>query len=152
VSQTGDDLVAKEAQLRATSDQLLLAIDAVGVLERQKRGIRPGDDAFVDLARDVRIAAEALLALARTEEEWARELRAEPGDRPLPTIAETKPVPKLAATLARWREVERRIAEAEPGSRDAAALLVEFERLRGEYAAGLAEITARGGDRGGPAA
>ena len=152
MNRTADDAVAKEAQLRATSDQLLLAIDAVGVLERQKRGVPPGDDVFVDLARDVRIAAEALLALARTEEEWARDLRAEPVERPMPTIAETTPVPSLAATLERWRDVERRIAETKPGSSEAAALLVEFERLRRDYAAILSALVDRHGDRDDPAA
>jgi hypothetical protein len=149
---TPDDLDAKEAQLRATSDQLLLAIDAVSVLEGQKRGVTPGDDVFVDYARDVRIAAEALLALARTEEEWARDLRAEPVDHPMPTIAETAPVPSLAATLGRWREVERQLADAKPGSSEAATLLVEFERLRREYAATLSALVDRDVDRGDPAA
>lgn len=143
MSPTADDLVGKEAQLRATSDQILLAIDEVSILERQKRGVRPGNDAFVDLARDVRIAAEALLALARVEESVARDLRAEPGARRIPTIEATDPAPSLAATLTRWREVERQIADAKPGSDEAGRLLLEFERLRREYAARLAEIIDR---------
>ena len=147
MSETARDVVAKEALLRATSDQILLAIDVVSVLERQKRGVRPGDDAFVDLARDVRIAAEALLELARREEEVARDLRAEPARRPMPTIAETSPPPSLARTLERWREVERQIADATPGSDDAERLVVEFERLRREYAAMLSQLMGRDDDR-----
>jgi hypothetical protein len=140
------DRAAKQAELRATSDQLLLAIDAVSVLERQKRGVEPGDDQFVQLAKDVRVAAEALLTLAHGEEEVARELHAAPEGRPMPTIEETAGPPSLARTLERWREVERRIADAKPGSDEAGRLLIEFEQLRREYAATLTTIVSRGGE------
>ncbi len=141
----------EQSKLRATSDQLLLAIDAVNVLERQKRGVHPGDDLFVQFAKDVRVAAEVLLTLSRNEEEIAKELRSTPGDDRMPTINETAAPPSLALTLDRWREVERRIAEAKPGSDEANRLLVEFEHLRRQYAATLARIRDRDDQDGDPA-
>ena len=51
--------------LRGASDGLLLAIREVGARERLKRSVQPGDPGFLPLARQVRIAAEAVLLMAQ---------------------------------------------------------------------------------------
>ena len=56
-SHVSDDRAAEMAVLRATSDQLVLAIHEVDARERRKRGIAPADPAFLELARQVRVAA-----------------------------------------------------------------------------------------------
>ena len=55
-------------QLRGTSDQLLLAIQTVALLEQQKRGLSFGDDRFPDMATAVREAAQAVLDFSVAEE------------------------------------------------------------------------------------
>ena len=68
-----DDPSATRDALRGASDGLLIAIREVDARERMKRGVRPGDPDFAPLAREVRIAAEAVLTLARQEEARAEE-------------------------------------------------------------------------------
>ena len=63
-----DDPTASREVLRGASDGLLIAIREVDAREQMKRGVRPGDPNFAPLAREVRIAAEAVLLLARAEE------------------------------------------------------------------------------------
>ena len=141
---------SQSERLRGTSDQIVLAVQAVSVLERQKRGVAPSDPRFPTLAAEVRKAAETLLALTVAEETTAVRLSDRPDRGTLPTIEETHPTTSLAAILERWRDVERRLERAEAGSPEAASLLEEFERLRAEYAISLAEAT-RARERRGPA-
>jgi hypothetical protein len=98
--------------------------------------VRPNDPTFPPLARDVRIAAEAVLSLAREEEKRAAQAAAGEAGR-LSTINETRPPADLAAILAEWRAVERELEMAQPASPEAERLMVEFERLRDAYAAAL---------------
>lgn len=124
--------------LRGASDGLLIAIREVDARERTKRGVRPGHPDFVPLARAVRVAAEAVLMLARREEERANEAAQTPGGANLPTINESTPAPDLAAILAEWRAVERELDAAEPASAEAGRLMERFEALRTQYSAALA--------------
>jgi hypothetical protein len=132
---------ARDAQLRGTSDQLLLAIQSVALLEQQKRGVPFGDDGFPDLARAVRAAAEIVLDLALAEEREADRIhaRSETDGDSATTIAATAPTASLAEILDEWRGVERRLAAAPAGSHEALALLDAFEQLRSRYATTLAE-------------
>jgi hypothetical protein len=127
-------------QLRGTSDQLLLAIQTVALLEQQKRGVPVGDDRFPGLAKAVREAAEAVLDFSMAEEDEADRIhdRSTIDVEATTTIAETPPASSLAAILEEWRAVERRLAEAPAGSPEAADLLEAFERLRSHYAETLA--------------
>ena len=61
-----------EEHLRAASDAILLLLTEVGQLERHKRGIPPGEPRFDDVARSVRVAAQALAKFTEYEETWAR--------------------------------------------------------------------------------
>lgn len=119
--------------LRATSDGLVLAINEVSARERLKRGVSPADPAFVELARDVRVAAEILLELARREEATAEETGRGSMVDELPPIEAVEPGRELGSILAEWRAVEQRLAAATPGSQEARDLMVEFQRMRDRY-------------------
>jgi hypothetical protein len=129
-----EELDNEAAMLRATSDGLMLAINEVVARERLKRGVPPADPAFLQLAREVRIAAEVALELARKEEETARTTAVEPGVADLPAIESVSPGRQLATILEQWRAVEQRLATARPGSDEAKNLIIEFQRLRDQYA------------------
>jgi hypothetical protein len=124
--------------LRGASDGLLLAIQEVGARERLKRSVKPGDPGFATLARQVRIAAEAVLVLAQEEESRAEETSGTAAGAGLPTIEASQPRSDLAAILAEWRAVERLLETTDPASPDATLLMERFEALRDRYAAALA--------------
>ena len=119
--------------LRAASDAILLLIGQVEQLERHKRGVAPGGARFDELAEQVRRAAQNLADFAREEELWARGAVADAGH--LETISTSANPPPLSEILARWRDIERRLDAAAPGSPEAAALFADFNRLRDEYLA-----------------
>jgi hypothetical protein len=139
-----DDPNAIRDSLRGASDGLLVAIREVDVREQKKRGIPPGDPGFAPLAREVRIAAEAVLALAREEETRANQASQSRAGARLPTINASTPPADLARILEQWRAVERRLAAAEPGSPDAERLLEEFQALRDQYARALKALRDKG--------
>ncbi len=139
---SGDPSASSEI-LRGASDGLLIAIREVDARERQKRGVMPGDPAFGPLAREVRLAAEAVLELARDEEDRARGTSGRDAGTGLPTINDSSPRPSLAAILEEWREIERRLDEAEPGSPAAALLMEVFVQVRDRYADALEAVIAR---------
>jgi hypothetical protein len=132
-----DDPNAIRDALRGASDGLLIAIREVDAREHMKRGVRPDDPAFAPLAREVRVAAEAVLALARQEEANAEEASSMTAGAGLPTINASTPPTDLASILAEWRAVERRLEAADPASPEAQGLMDEFERLRDRYAEAL---------------
>jgi len=133
-----DERDAVRDALRGASDGLLLAIREVGARERLKRNVEPGDPSFLPLARQVRIAAEAVLLMAQQEESKAEETSGTPAGADLPTI-ETSPMRSdLAGILAEWRAVERLLEEAAPASPDATLLMEQFETLRDRYSQTLA--------------
>ena len=121
-------------ELRGASDGLLIAIREVDARERQKRAVPPGDPGFPDLARDVRLAAEAVLELARREEQAATEATASRIAETLPSINASEPPRDLAAILEEWRAVERQLAEAPAPSEESSRLMERFEELRAQYA------------------
>ena len=130
----------RQDALRGASDGLLIAIREVDARERMKRGVRPSDPDFAPLAREVRVAAEEVLRLAREEEARAEEASGTGTAAGQPTINETPPRPVLEEILADWRAVERRLEAAEPASAEADELMIEFERLRDRYAAVLRSL------------
>ena len=127
------DAAEIEAHLRAASDAILLLLTEVGQLERHKRGIPPGEARFDDVARSVRIVAQALAEFTEYEETWAR--HATDGRTDIETISQSVNAPATATILEQWRAVERQLDDVQPGSPEAVRLFAEFERLRAEYMA-----------------
>jgi len=119
--------------LRAASDAILLLLAETSQLERHKRRIPPGEARFDEIARSVRVVAQALAEFTEFEEQWAK--TATDGRTDIGAIEDSENTPKLATILERWRAIERQLDDAEPGSAEAARLFAEFERVRDEYMA-----------------
>ena len=127
------DATRIEEHLRAASDAILLLLTEVSQLEQHKRGIPPGEPRFDEVARSVRVAAQALAEFTEYEETWAR--IATDGRTDIEPITESEATPRASAILERWRAVERQLDDVEPGSAESVRLFAEFERLRDEYLA-----------------
>ena len=125
------DATRIEEHLRAASDAILLLLTEVGQLERHKRGIPPGEPRFDEVARSVRVAAQALAEFTEYEETWAH--IATDGRTDIEPIAQSAATPSATEILERWRAVERQLDDLEPGSAESIRLFAEFERLRDEY-------------------
>ena len=122
-----------EEHLRAASDAILLLLTEAGQLERHKRRIPPGEARFDEIARSVRVVAQALADFTTFEEQWATTATSDRTD--IEAIEGSDNTPALATILERWRAIERQLDDAEPGSAEAVNLFAEFERVRDEYMA-----------------
>ena len=127
------DATKIEEHLRAASDAILLLLTEVSQLERHKREIPPGEPRFDEVARSVRVAAQALAEFTEHQENWAR--IATDGRTDIEPISKSENAPSTAKLLERWRAIERQLDSLEPGSPDSARLFAEFERLRDQYLA-----------------
>jgi hypothetical protein len=126
-------VVDAASELRATSDLLLLDLDALGQLEEQKRLTPHGDPKLVDLAARIEEIAGRLLQGSRRQRELTETVTeaAEAG-----AVEETSTIDALrsvSAILADWREAERVAGEAAPGSRERADAQAMADRFREEY-------------------
>jgi hypothetical protein len=121
--------------LREASDALLRDLEALSVLEEEKREVTPGDPRLIDLAAQIEaIAARVLITSARQHEltEQIQEA-AENGSASAP-IASIDDTPRaISAILNEWRDAERRLEAASPGTAEAREAEVIVERLRDEY-------------------
>jgi hypothetical protein len=120
-----------EHHLRSASDAILLLVGEVEQLERHKRGVAPGDARFDELAAAVKDASAALAAFSNAELEWGRD--ADGLKQDVATIDHSQSPANLAAILDRWRQIERQLNEAEPGSPESRELFEAYERVRDEY-------------------
>src|SRR6266853_2325053 len=107
--------------LRETFDALLRDLDVLSTIEEEKRTLEPGDPRLVQLAARIEeIAQRVLVGSVRqrqlTEVVIAQVEAASP-DAPDVPIEETPR--SIQAILAEWREAERRVAAAAPGSAEA---------------------------------
>ena len=127
------DATRIEEHLRAASDAIFLLLTEAGQLERHKRGIPPGDPRFDEVARSVRVVAQALAEFTEHEESWAR--IATDGRTDIEPIDESEAASRTTDILERWRVVERQLDDLQPGSPESVRLFAEFERLRDEYLA-----------------
>jgi hypothetical protein len=101
--------------LRANSDALLRDLDALGILEEQKRALPPTDPQMLELARRIEEIAQRLLAGSSNERELAEEIVGSAAlGAPAPAIDDTPR--SIASILADWRAAERALAAADPGS------------------------------------
>ena len=124
-----------ESQLRGTSDSFLSSLDRLSVLEAEKRQLAPDDPRIVELADEVERLAARVLQTANTQSALAQTAHVmamtdEP-DAPARPIAASRRA--LHDILEEWRLAERSLAEADPGSAEAAEALVRARDLRLEY-------------------
>jgi hypothetical protein len=122
--------------LRETSDALLRDLDVLAALEEEKREIEPGDPRLVELAGRIEEIAKRILTGSVREHQLTQVANAQvesgADSAPTATIEETRR--SVSAILAEWREAERRLIAAEPGSAEAAEAGALVEQLRSEYA------------------
>lgn len=121
--------------LRETSDALLRDLEALSILEDEKRQIAPGDPRLVDLATQIeQIAGRVLLTSARERELTVRiQEAAEAGSPAAPDSSIDETPRSISAILADWREAERRLEAAADGTAEAREAEVMVDRLRDEY-------------------
>lgn len=130
----GDDLEL-EQELRSTSDDVLTRLERLRELELKKRRLTPGSPRFVSIAADIEKLAASLLAKSAEQEQLgqqAAELRQATGVISR-RIEDVRPQREVAAILKEWREAERRLATASPGSADYVEAEAAIHRLRAEY-------------------
>ena len=122
-----------EMHLRSASDAIMVLLGELAQLEGHKRGVLPSDPRFAQLAAAVRDAAQSLSELAREQEQWGLSVGLD--DTRVASIEQSTSPQPLRAILARWREIERQLGTADPGSPAATELFSQFQRVRDEYMA-----------------
>jgi len=124
-----------EQELRAASDELMRRLERLRELEIEKRQLTPGTARFRKLARDIERLAAGVLTKTVEQEHLADksiELREQTGAQPQP-IAEVRPQRDISLILGEWREAERRLSAAEPGTPSHLEAQSAVQRLRTEY-------------------
>ena len=116
-------------ELRATSDSLMRDLEALSVLETEKRSIPFDDPRLVEIANQVEVIAQRILTKT-SEQSRLTEVATEKAD--VVTIEDVRR--PIADILGEWRDAERRVAEAEPGSAEEADARLLASSLRDEYA------------------
>ena len=139
-------MVDSAAELRATSDLLLLDLDALGHLEEQKRLTPHGDPRLVDLAARIEEIAQRLLLGSRRQRELTETVTEAADAGELAPTGTIDAMRSVSAVLADWREAERLVSAAAPGSPQRADAEIMADRFREEYR--LAFEAARDEDRG----
>ena len=126
-----------EPELHATSDAVLATLDRLRTLELEKRDLPVGSPRLVELAKEIERLATTVLGASDAQVDLAKAALAgadagtiDPGT----TINEMgDPARDVHTVLAEWRDAERHLGEALPGSPEAARLRAEIEMLREEY-------------------
>jgi hypothetical protein len=115
--------------LRATSDEILRDLEALGALEEEKRSLPLDDPRLVEIAQQIEVIAGRVLAGSARQ----TSLAVEAAEAPTSASSIDDVSRPLAAILADWREVEQRAANAPEGSAEAAEIEILASRLRREY-------------------
>jgi hypothetical protein len=125
-----------EQELLATSDALLRILDRLHELESEKRELPTGSRRFVELATQIDDLAVEVLRRTERQEELAQDMEARreaggaPG-RPIDDLEASKRT--LVEILEDWRNAERRLASADPGSPESSEAAARVRQLREEY-------------------
>ena len=121
--------------LRETSDALLRDLDVLVTLEEEKRTLEPGDARLVELAGRIEAIAQRILSGSVRQHQLTQAVNAqvEAGSSSAPDTSIDQTPRPVQAVLAEWREAERRMVAAEPGSGEAAEAEARVNRLRQEY-------------------
>jgi hypothetical protein len=126
-------VVDATAELRATSDLLLMDLEALGQLEEQKRLTPHGDPKLVDLAARIEEIAGRLLQGSRRQRELTETVTEAADAGAVEQSATIDAMRSVSAILADWREAERVAGEAAPGSPERAQAEAMADRFRDEY-------------------
>ena len=121
---------------RATSDELMLALQRLTAIEVRKRTVAPESHTFVRLAEDAEREAQVIERWTRLQLAIAHRTAEHVGagrmsGRPIEDI----PPRPLARILAEWREAQFRSDAAVPASPEAVRAAEDIRRLREEYQA-----------------
>jgi len=129
-----DDAQPLDPHLRLISDTFLEQLERLLALEERKRETPFDDPAFPSLARDVEDAARALLGRAAHQAERAHDVHDQAvGDGASSTIEDIPADLTPARILAMWRDADRELAVAEPGSSRQRELRDRVDALRSAY-------------------
>jgi len=128
-----------ETELRRASDSFLKQVERLHELEEEKRQTEPGTPEMVRLARLIEGIAKEVLGAASRESDLAElAARRQPARfRPIEAVAPRA----IPAIIAEWREAERGLEAAAPGSPAWETARAEVERLRDEYRRAYEERT-----------
>jgi hypothetical protein len=121
--------------LRETSDELLRDLEALSVLEDEKREIMPGDPRLVDLATQIEAIAGRVLLMSGRQRELTEQIQeaAEAGTSSIPGRSIEDTPRSISSILSDWREAERRLEAAADGTAEAREVEVLIDQLRDEY-------------------
>jgi hypothetical protein len=121
--------------LREASDALLRDLEALSVLEDEKRAVQPGDPRLVDLATQIELVAGRVLLTSGRERALTEQIQqaAEAGDAPVPEDSIDDTPRAISAILSDWRGAERRLEAAADGTAEAREAEILVDQLREEY-------------------
>ncbi len=129
------------ADLRATSDALMRDLEVLAAIEDEKRTLAPNDPRLVELAQRVEDVARRVLSSTVRQRKLTKvglkQVEADTTGAPVASIDQTPRA--IADILAEWRAAERRSADAEPGSAEAAEAQALSDHYREEYRRALEE-------------
>ena len=120
-----------ETELRRASDSFLNQVERLHELEEEKRRAVPGTPEMLRLSHLVEGLAAQVLDTASRQSDLA-ELAAKRQPVQLRPIEQVPPrsIPEI---IAEWRDAERSLTAAEPGSVEWESCRANVERLRSEY-------------------
>ena len=123
-----------ESDLRVTSDRMLRTLEALASLENEKREMKPGTPEFVKLAKEIeRLAAEVFAQTHNQKILGEKAASAENRGADFAPIDEITSMRDLQVILNEWRDAERRLQLASPGTAEHATAAGDIGRLREEY-------------------
>lgn len=127
--------VELETDLRAQSDQILRTLDQLETLENEKRRLEPGNPRFLALAAEIEKLAASLYAHSHMQKDLGEKARAvsDMTGIEVAPIDDVPPARDVQHILTEWRDAERRLAAAAPGSSEQSAAAADVGRLREEY-------------------
>jgi hypothetical protein len=118
--------------LRASSDALLRDLTELQALEQEKRHTDPDSPRLVRLAIEIEALAARVMGTSMLQRERAEDIVGAGGsDAPDDSIAETPR--EIHVILAEWRDTERALTDAVPGSAEADIAERRIGTLRREY-------------------
>ena len=121
--------------LRATSDALMRDLSDLAELEEEKRGLQPGDPHLLDLAKRIEVIAARLFGATVRQRELSAtiEVLVEESHPEAPRSSIDATPREIHVILSEWRDAERQVQEAVPGSVEATAAADRAALLRDEY-------------------